>query len=1578
MRIKLLLAALLFTVIGRGQYSITGSGSGNTYTQNFDTFAGTAGTLPANWIVSSATYNATYPIVTSGAATPTVANANGNNCYAGRATSASSDYSLLQKQATAGSTTFTLSTVNNTGSAIDGFVITWNVEQFEDAGRATTLAFDYRIGAGAWSTTGVTGTNTYTSTTGSSTTFTVVQTARSITITGLSVANASTVDFRFSVANGVGSGSNCHLGIDDFTVYATSTSPTIIVTPATLTGFSYILGSGPSANQSFIVSGTNLTADILLTPPTDYEISTDLATWYGSAIALIQTTGIVDDTTIYVRLKSGLAVGPYNSENTVASSSGSIPKNATCSGSVTASTNSITSDIISVASSEASTVSSIENDAVITTTADGVQVWQFTIRDGGAVIDSDALNTIVNSIVLTQNSGNTINDWSDAIQAVALFNGLTKVADGVVTATNITFTGAPLISVPDSGSVTLTVRLSIQANPNNSGGNLDRDDFVFSIDHANLVESSSGSQFKSSGVVSSTNGKNILDVVATDFVYTQQPTNTGQSATMASVKITATDVNGNKDSDFIAIISVTSTGTMSSSPQTSPAIAGVATFSSIIHNALGTGFTLSASSAGINTLVSPAFDISLNTTFQPGDLAILAVNTAAESSGSADEISFVCFQDILPGTAFYLTDNGYERVFAGKWGNTEGIISLTRASVMLPKGTIITIHTNDGGVNDGTDFTVYTCGVVDTNWTKGAASSASYFFDLNKDDQVWITQGGTWSNTATANHDMTYNGNVLYGWTDIPWKTAINYASTKGSTVYTKRECYSTDVNNLVSGASQVKFNDPIDPDFSTLTNGKLDWIALINNPANWNSYTSDANYDAGGYNYKGSNTCPVMTLAPDSYINGKWTGNKDTNWFNCGNWDTLVVPDDTVDVQVGDNVFNRQAIISSAAPFASYYGNIASAKNLTITGEKVEITSNISNILEVHGNLSVSSVGTLDMDDGDNNTADGLLHLYGNWTNSFGTNAFQEGNGTVSLKGSAPQIINGNNHNNTEEFYNIVLDNNFDTSVCNNIIAKGNLDVNLGKALNIASNDFAEVSYKVTINGSLNIASSGSLVQLEDMYPTSGLPVINSGIISMQRTPTILRSTDYIYWSSPVSNFPVAQVSPASWLIYKWIPTISRTPLASNFGGWLACYGDTMLPGKGYIIRGLDTVTATFTNDASHGSGVVNNGVINVGIERSTYDGPDYTYLSGSTTLTVNKDNDNYNLLGNPYTSAIDADTFLTVNTNIEGHVRLWSHGTAISASNGQSFYNGFVLTYTASDYVFWNKLGPSTGPQAFNGKIAAGQGFFVTMNHSPTVTSGNIMFNNSMRNKGYNNSNFFRTSNASKPSRIWLDITNDTGSSIRTLVGYDKEATTEKDRMYDAKINVDSNLNIYSLIDTEPQIIQGRPMPFDKDDKVYLGIVIPAKSSNSAPSASTYKIGIAFVDGIFNKENQDIFLEDKLLNSIHDLRKEPYVFTSNAGRFDDRFVLRYTKTSLGINDFNSSKNNVIVATSDAQIKVKSNKEDIKSVAVYDVLGREIYYKDNINFRALNIKEIKAFQQALIIKVVLENGQIVSKKIIF
>ncbi|HMM12293.1 MAG TPA: hypothetical protein PKE03_09405 [Bacteroidales bacterium] len=114
-------------------------------------------------------------------------------------------------------------------------------------------------------------------------------------------------------------------------------TPTINVSPTSLTGFTYIIGSGPSAEQSFSVSGSNLTAAINLTPPANYEISTTTGGSFAATnpIVINHVGGTVAPTTIYVRLKAGLGVGNYNDENITAASTGASSKTVGLSGSVT-------------------------------------------------------------------------------------------------------------------------------------------------------------------------------------------------------------------------------------------------------------------------------------------------------------------------------------------------------------------------------------------------------------------------------------------------------------------------------------------------------------------------------------------------------------------------------------------------------------------------------------------------------------------------------------------------------------------------------------------------------------------------------------------------------------------------------------------------------------------------------------------------------------------------------------------------------------------------------------------------------------------------------------------------------------------------------------------------------------------------------------------------------------------------------------------------------------------------------------------------------------------------------------------
>ena len=75
----------------------------------------------------------------------------------------------------------------------------------------------------------------------------------------------------------------------------------------------------------------------------------------------------------------------------------------------------------------------------------------------------------------------------------------------------------------------------------------------------------------------------------------------------------------------------------------------------------------------------------------------------------------------------------------------------------------------------------------------------------------------------------------------------------------------------------------------------------------------------------------------------------------------------------------------------------------------------------------------------------------------------------------------------------------------------------------------------------------------------------------------------------------------------------------------------------------------------------------------------------------------------------------------------------------------------------------------------------------------------------------------------------------------------------------------NFYSLIENDIMTIQGRALPFDANDKVPMGF----KTSVSG----NFTIALAEVDGVFDA-NQNIYLEDKELGIIHDLKLNLHIF--------------------------------------------------------------------------------------------------------
>ena len=520
-------------------------------------------------------------------------------------------------------------------------------------------------------------------------------------------------------------------------------------------------------------------------------------------------------------------------------------------------------------------------------------------------------------------------------------------------------------------------------------------------------------------------------------------------------------------------------------------------------------------------------------------------------------------------------------------------------------------------------------------------------------------------------------------------------------------------------------------------------------------------------------------------------------------------------------------------------------------------------------------------------------------------------------------------------------------------------LTVRPSGVLNIHPGNDLTVTDAVTVDagGTFNIENSGSLIQVNN--------VANTGNILMKRNVNV-RKLDYVYWSSPVANYGLSNISTTSYR-YKWIPTIAGN--VNGYGNWTTA-NETMVLGKGYIVRGPNSYTTTLQNYTANFTGVPNNGIINMPISRGTYNGIDYS--TGVSTTLATRDDDNWNLIGNPYPSAVNANTFLATNTNIAGFIKYWTHGTTPSTAISDPFYNNYVQNYTVADYVTYNATGAN--PALGSGNIAAGQGFFVLMNHTSAATTENVVFNNSMRRNDYRNDLFFRTTDSAagdeneEKHRIWLNLISPSSTSSTTLLGYVTGATNSIDRMYDAPaLGVKTNFELYSIENVDKLNIQGRALPFNNEDRIPLGITI---SQNGI-----HTIGISTVDGLFESADQAIFLEDNLLGITHDLRSAPYSFTATIGTNENRFVLKFNNETLGSEDFNSDS--VTVFTNDF-ININAANQTIKSVKVFDLLGKVIGNFNNVDATTFTSKNIAKTQTALLVEVTLENGNTKTYKVIY
>lgn len=483
-----------------------------------------------------------------------------------------------------------------------------------------------------------------------------------------------------------------------------------------------------------------------------------------------------------------------------------------------------------------------------------------------------------------------------------------------------------------------------------------------------------------------------------------------------------------------------------------------------------------------------------------------------------------------------------------------------------------------------------------------------------------------------------------------------------------------------------------------------------------------------------------------------------------------------------------------------------------------------------------------------------------------------------------------------------------------------------------------------VDAGSSLIVENSGSIVQIDD-------DASNLGIVRVKRKTAAMKNFDFTYWSAPVQGFTLKMLSPntLSDKYYKFNPDINNWASIANGN-------EVMEAGKGYIVRapqGWSLTNATSGVYNAEFIGVPNTGIIPVTIKKSA---------------------SAYNLIGNPYPSAIDIDRFLTDAVNqgvVNGTVYLWSHNTPLNPAGG-------VYTYTTNDYAKYNLTGgvktsnsAITGGQQPTGKIASGQGFFIEAATASAAGSTNTAyFRNNMRVAGMNNQFYSddQPTTGLEKHRVWVNITSATGAYDETLVGYIENATQGFDPLFDGTTFPAGNaVSIYSLLEDKKIAIQGRSLPFDNQDIVPLGY--------RTNVAGEFTIALEQFDGLFG--DQDVFLYDKTAQTYHNLKNGGFTFTSVTGTFEDRFELRYVDTTLGTIDHEKA-NSVIVIKKDDHIEISSGAINMKTVTLYDITGKRIMQATDINNTLFTSNDLNIPTQVLIVKIQLENDTTISRKVRF
>lgn len=328
---------------------------------------------------------------------------------------------------------------------------------------------------------------------------------------------------------------------------------------------------------------------------------------------------------------------------------------------------------------------------------------------------------------------------------------------------------------------------------------------------------------------------------------------------------------------------------------------------------------------------------------------------------------------------------------------------------------------------------------------------------------------------------------------------------------------------------------------------------------------------------------------------------------------------------------------------------------------------------------------------------------------------------------------------------------------------------------------------------------------------------------------------------------------------------------------------------GKGYRAATVD------------GSPVVFTGAVNVGNVNTTIS-------AGSAS--------SWNLVGNPYTSYIDAQTFISENG---------SSGNDVLDSNYNAIYGYNAGTDGSGIWTIINNV------QNVGKNIAPGQGFYVFSNGTGGVD--NLSFTPAMRTT-VGNDDFILGRNNSI-SHMSLRIQN-SANNYDTDFYFSDNCSSGLDIGYDAGSfdASDAEFSLFSHLVTDNVGVDLAIQCLSFDD--IENIVVPL--GMNASTGDTISVNIQESD---LSEDINIYLEDNLDNTFTLLNSNTYSFTAIEDlEGTGRFFLHFSPSTLSIDDNVVNGLEIFTSTNPNYLNIKGKLNGPSQLDLYDVQGRLVLTK--------------------------------------